>query len=228
MEPPSDTTHDLETRSTGLRVTFFVSHTNLLRLRVGGELVSESHLWGWTAGVPVLGIVGSEALGATLGSLADVPFLAVQTGEGRSSARPVHDDPADTAAAIRAFAATAISGADGQRSRTPPEVFEVSIQDADEAGPALAAAGWVRTSKTEFQIGPAAWRDLSDAWWAANGAVWEPSAFVFDGFDPTSEDTALSWPEDRLNASRAWLEAWATDESPEWITPDVVQVGLPA
>ena len=98
----------------------FVSHTNLLRLRVGGELVSESHLWAWTAGVPVLGIVGSEALGATLGSLADVPFLAVQTGEGRSSARPVHDDPADTAAAIRAFAATAISGADGQRSRTPP------------------------------------------------------------------------------------------------------------
>jgi D-aminopeptidase len=78
--------------------TFF-SHTILpgLRLRVGDELLSESHWWAWTGDVPVLGIVGSAGLGAGLGSLSEVPFLAVQAGDDRSSAHPVFADPGETA-----------------------------------------------------------------------------------------------------------------------------------
>jgi len=53
-------------------VSRFLSHTYLprLRLRVDDELVSESHGRAWAAGVPLLGIVGNDGLGRTLGSLA--------------------------------------------------------------------------------------------------------------------------------------------------------------
>jgi len=212
----------------------FLSHTSGVgvRWRANGELLSESHLWAWDTGVPVIGIVGSSGLGATLGSLADVPFLAVQTSQDRASAKPVHQDPVQTAGAIRRFAKAVVSEARDQASRTPDRVvLEASIRNADDAAPALEGAGWTRRSRTEFRVGPAPWKDLAGAFEAAGEAAWEPYAFSVDGFDPRSEATSMSVPSHRLSASRAWLESWAHEETAEWITPEVAArwdgVGIP-
>ena len=96
----------------------FLSHTILpgLRLRLDGELMSESHWWAWTGNVPVLGIVGSAELGATRGTLGDVPFLAVQRSRDRAHAEPVYDSAQDTASAIEDFAAAAMRDAASPRS----------------------------------------------------------------------------------------------------------------
>lgn len=205
----------------------FHSHTILpgLRLRVGQELLTESHLWAWTGDVPVLGIVGSEGLGAGLGSLSDVPFLAVQTGDGRGSARPVFAAPDQTAEAIRSFAKAAFAAGGGQRSRAPRGVMlEASVQNADDAAEAMAAAGWSRTSRTEFRIEAGAWREdgepIDAAISAAAGATWQPYAWSFEGVDPTTRESGLAFPKARRTATEAWLTAWTNDRTIEWITPE--------
>jgi D-aminopeptidase len=200
----------------------FHSHTMLpgLRLRVGHELLSESHCWAWTGDVPVLGIVGSAGLGQTLGSLSDVPFLAVQASDGRASARPVYANPDQTAEAIQAFAKAAVIGGGGQRSRSPRDVvLEASVQNADDAADAMTAAGWSRTSRTAFRIEAGAWREegepINEAISAAADAAWTPYGDTFDGVDPTSEETGLAFP--RRAETEAWLIAWTNDRTVEWI-----------
>jgi D-amino peptidase len=207
----------------------FLSHTLSpgLRLRLEGELLSESHWWAFTGQVPLLGIVGSEALGAERGSLGDVPFLAVQRSHDRTTAEPVFATPRATADAIRSFAEQAIRNADQRRSRTPagPVRLEASLPNADVAASGLAEAGWLRTSTTEFAIEAPAWRGdpetIDDAIWAASAAVWPPYAFWFDDLDASSEESALGFPADRLEQSDAMLRAWAADQPPEWFDPEM-------
>lgn len=205
----------------------FSSHTILpgLRLRVGEELLSESHWWAWTGDVPVLGIVGSAGLGAGLGSLSDVPFLAVQTGEGRASARPVFASPDLTAEAIRSFARMTVRQGTAQRSRAPRGVIlEASVQNGDDAAAAMVAAGWSRTSRTEFRIEAGAWRQdgepISEGISAAIEASWQPYAYSFEGVDPTSRDSGLAFPAVRRAETEAFLAAWTNDRTVGWITPE--------
>jgi D-aminopeptidase len=205
----------------------FSSHTILpgLRLRVGDELLSESHWWAWTGDVPVLGIVGSKALGEGLGSLSDVPFLAVQTSDSRTSGRPVFSSPGQTADAIQAFAKAAMQAAGRQRARGPRDfVLEASIQSGDAAAAALAEAGWSRTSPTEFEIAADAWRGdgepIDAAIDAALGPAWEPYAYSFEGLDPTSRETGLGFPAARRVETDAFLTSWTSDPTVEWITPE--------
>ena len=84
----------------------FLSHTYMpgLRLRVAGELISESHCRAWAAEVPLLGIVGNDRHRETLGSLEETPYLVVQTSAGRAAMSPVFPDPQDGLDAIRSFA----------------------------------------------------------------------------------------------------------------------------
>src|SRR6476660_5762983 len=86
----------------------FLSHTYVpgLRLRVGGELISESHGRAWAADVPLLGIVGNDLHRQTLGSLEGAPYLVVQESAGREAMRPVFADSQDGLDAIRSFART--------------------------------------------------------------------------------------------------------------------------
>lgn len=205
----------------------FASHTILpgLRLRVDGELLSESHEWAWTGDVPVLGIVGSAALGAGLGSLSEVPFLAVQDSDDRASARPTLGSPAQTAEAIQAFATSAVKRGGRQRSQSPRDVvLEASVQNGDDASAAMLAAGWTRTSRTEFRIEADAWRvagePIDAALGAAAEAAWQPYAWSLDGMDPSSRESGLAFPPARRAATDAWLSAWANDRTVEWITPD--------
>lgn len=206
----------------------FHSHTILpgLRLRVGQELLSESHWWAWTGDVPVLGIVGSEGLGAGLGSLCEVPFLAVQTGDGRGSARPVFASPGQTAEAIRSFAKAAFADGRGQKSQAPRGgiILEASVQNADDAAGVMTAAGWRRTSRTELSIEAGAWREDGEPMDAAISAAlevtWQPYAWSFEGVDPTSRESGLAFPTARRAATEALLAAWTNDRTIEWITPE--------
>ena len=90
----------------------FISHTYVpgLRLRVDGELISESHGRAWAAGVPMLGIVGNDSHRDTLGSLSDVPFLVVQRSRGRGAMEPVFADAEEGLSAVRDFAAERLRG----------------------------------------------------------------------------------------------------------------------
>ena len=208
----------------------FLSHTTTpgLRLRVGDELLSESHLWAWAAAIPVLGMVGSLDLGETRGSLDDVPFLAVQRSVDRAHARPVFSDPARTSAEIRAFAAAA--GRDATRRRDPspsgPVRLVASLQNGREAATDMTAAGWTRLDHTTYAIERASWRSddaaIVQAIDAAGDAAWVPYAAWFDGLDPTSEETAMAAPAERRAWWDAMAHAWAADDPPEWFDPDAV------
>jgi D-amino peptidase len=204
----------------------FSSHTILpgLRLRLDGELLSESHWWALNGAVPVLGIVGSAALGSTLGSLADVPFLTVQGGESRARPLPLFASEAASAAAIEAFARSSMERATAQRPLTPRAfVLEASIQNGDDAAPALLAAGWTRTSGTEFSLGAVAWHDdpVGQAIDAAIEAAWSPYASLFRDLDPRDEASALAYPRSAFAADNAVLRAWHEDRTPEWFTPEL-------
>lgn len=209
----------------------FLSHTILpgMRLRHEGELLSESHWWAWTGDVAVIGIVGSEALGADLrsdgGSLADVPFLAVQRSLDRATAQPLFASPSETAEAIRSFARSAIRSGRSRRSLTPkgPVRLEASIQNGVAAAPALAAAGWVQTSDTEFAIESTGWRDpderIDSAIYDLSDAAMEVYRSWVEGLDPTSEETATAFPNrDRFDRE---FRAWAAEPTPEWFTPEI-------
>jgi hypothetical protein len=205
----------------------FMSHTIIpgLRLRLAGELLSESHWWAWTGAVPVLGIVGSNGLGSELGSLGEVPFLAVQRSSGRDHAEPILGTPAQTAEAIEAFAARAAADAPTGPSATPagPIRLEASLGVGDAMPAVMRDAGWSRTSRTEFVIEADAWRTdderVDDAIQAAIEAGWPPYAFVFDGLDPTSRETALAFPPERLARSDAMVRGWAAERTPLWFDP---------
>jgi D-aminopeptidase len=205
----------------------FLSHTILpgLRLRLDGELLSESHWWAWTGNVPVLGIVGSAELGATRGTLGDVPFLAVQRSRDRRHVEPIFGSTQETASQIEAFATAAVRDASARRISTPagPIRLEASIQNGDDAAAAMAEAGWTRTGRTSYATEAPSWRGdgepINTALLAAIATTWVPYSFLFDGLDATSEETALAYPADQAAHDEAWLQSWAADATPEWFEP---------
>ena len=91
-------------------VPAYISHTYVprLRLRVNGELISESHGRIWAAGVPLLGIIGNDAHQRTLGSLGEVPFLVVQRATPWWRWILCLVDQGSAAEAIEAFSAQAL------------------------------------------------------------------------------------------------------------------------
>src|SRR5581483_3555611 len=98
-----ETWRDYDLRGHGIEATFqvgyhprggvegFLSHTYLpgLRLRVNGELISESHGRAWASGVPLLGIAGNDLHAQTIGSLSSTPYLVTQRSVGRSAMEPL-------------------------------------------------------------------------------------------------------------------------------------------
>jgi D-aminopeptidase len=202
-------------------VSAFVSHTYVpgLWLRADGELISESHGRAWAAGVPLLGIVGNDAHERTLGSLAGVPYLAVQRTSSATHVTPVFDVEG-AAEAITAFAANSLRQGGGIPSAPSDLLFEASLRAGDEETRTLAAAGWRQESETEYAIDLASWDDAREPLAAAMGAAiarWLPH---FTAFDLTSEAAAEAVrDEPMLLEARAGLDAWLDEPQPEWLTP---------
>jgi hypothetical protein len=180
----------------------FIPHTYIprLRIRVGDELISESHGRAWAAGVPLIGVVGNDTHAATLGSLADTPYLVVQRSQGRSAAAPVFDE-AVGADAIRSFAE--------QRLRAlgdvPPPV--VPTRTTFEARLPDRSLGVVDLES---------WAEAREPLAAAMNAALEPFVPLFSGLDLTTEERAAAQPPEQLAAIEQAFVDWLTVDEPEW------------
>ena len=180
----------------------FLSHTYLpgLRLRVGSELISESHGRAWAAEVPLLGIVGNDLHQQTLGSLERTPYLVVQESIGRDAMRPVFANPQDGLDAIRSFA-------------------QATVRDGASA-PAIAApagASWARVGDVEFAVELDTWRDSRGPLAAAMNAALAP--FIphwLSGF--ASADEADAADQERVGQLVTIFDAWAAESHPQWYT----------
>jgi D-aminopeptidase len=227
-----ETWRDFDLRSHGVDATFqvgyharggvegFLSHTYVpgLRLRAGGELISESHGRAWASGVPLLGITGNDLHAQTLGSLSETPFLVVQRSHGRSAMQPVWDAE-DGLAAIREFAERCIRDAAAAPRVEPPAdvTFEASMPNGREVADQMIAAGWSRSGDVEFQAGIETWGDSRDLLATAMSAALVPfMPYWLGGFDSAGDAAAAD--QERVAQLRLIFDAWAEESHPEWYT----------
>lgn len=199
----------------------FLSHTYLpgLRLRVGGEMISESHGRAWASAVPLLGITGNDVHEQTLGSLSGTPFLVTQETVSRAEMRPVWDEPEEGFAAIRAFAERCARDAGGALRPRPPNdtTFEASLPNGADVAGELEAAGWTRTGEVEFEAQIASWAVTRPLLAAAMDAALAPFLPYWPGSFDSAEEAASADPE-RVAAIRLIFDAWAEESHPEWYT----------
>jgi D-amino peptidase len=191
----------------------FISHTYVpgLRLRVDGELIGESHGRAWAAGVPLLGITGNEVHERRLGSLAGVPYLAVQRTTSTVDAAPAF---ADAAEAIADFAARSLRSR-GAIAEPPTDfLFEASFPAGVEP------EGWERTSETEWAVELATWTDARAPLAAAMAAAIAPWLPYFTTHDLTSRESLEAiYDEPVLVEGRARFDEWLGAPQAEWLTP---------
>jgi D-amino peptidase len=199
----------------------FLSHTYLpgLRLRVSGELISESHGRAWAAELPLLGIVGNDLHQQTLGSLERTPYLVVQESVGRDAMRPVFADPQDGLDAIRSFAyACARDGESAPAIAAPAGVtFEASMPNGGEVVEDMAGAGWARVGEVEFAVELDTWRDSRGPLAAAMNAALAPfMPYWLSGFASADEVDAAD--QERVGHLVTIFDAWAAESHPQWYT----------
>jgi D-aminopeptidase len=210
----------------------FLSHTYLpgLRLRVDGELISESHGRAWASGVPLLGITGNDLHQQTIGSLSDTPYLVVQKSLGRSAMQPLWDVE-EGLDAIRAFTERCMRDA---ASAAPIHVpadgtFEASMPNGQEVVDQMEAVGWARTGDVTFAVHFKEWADTREPLAAAMSAALAPFVpYWLGGFD-SAEDAAAA-DQERVAQLRLIFDAWARRSEPQWweeraepLPPDVSQ-----
>ncbi len=196
----------------------FLSHTYVpgLRLRVDGELISESHGRAWASGVPLLGITGNDLHRQTIGSLSDTPYLVVQRSRGRSAMEPLWDVDAGLEA-IRQFAERCMRDAASAPPINAPRdgIFEASMPNGHEVVEQLEPAGWRRTGDVAFEVPFEQWADAREPLAAAMSAALVPfMPYWLGGFD-SAQDAAHADPE-RVGQLRLIFDAWARESQPEW------------
>jgi D-aminopeptidase len=196
----------------------FLSHTYLpgLRLRVDGELISESHGRAWASAVPLLGITGNDLHQQTIGSLSETPYLVVQRSLGRSAMQPLWSVE-EGLAAIRCFAERCMRDA----SSAPPvnvpidALFEASMPNGHEVVEQMTAAGWRRAGDVIFEAHLATWFDAREPLGAAMSAALQPFLpYWLGGFD--SAEQAAQADQERVAQLRLIFDAWAEESQPEW------------
>jgi D-amino peptidase len=203
-------------------VPAFFSHTHVpdLRLRVDGELVGENHTTAWSLGLPLLGIVGNDANGRTLGSLSGVPYLAVQrTRASWVEVEPVYPDQSASDAAIATFA-EAVARNGGVAVPAPRGVLlEASVPASEDGVRTLAEAGWEQRSSTEFAVQLGAWHESRALLWAAQNAGFERWLPYYRTFELDSADALERVHDDPLLVeARAAVDAWLRASHAEWLS----------
>jgi D-amino peptidase len=197
----------------------FLSHTIVpgLRLRVDGELVSESHCRAWASGVPLLGITGNDLHRETLGSLARTPFLVTQRSVGRSAMTPIWDDPEDGKTGIREFAERCARDAGSAPPVQQPVdcTFEASLPNGADVADQLIGAGWSCVGEVEFSARLHEWREARELVAAAmNAAVAPFLPYWLGSFD--SAEQAAAADQRRVEQLRRIFDAWAEESHPQW------------
>jgi D-aminopeptidase len=209
----------------------FLSHTYVpgLRLRVDGELISESHGRVWASGVPLLGIAGNDLQQETLGSLSQTPFLVTQKSIGRSGMRPIWDNPEDGRTALREFAERCLrDAASAPVLPEPNEVtFEASMPNASDVADQMLDAGWTRSGEVEFSARLRTWRDARALLAAAMEAALVPFLPYWPG-PFKSADEAAAADQQRVEQFRLIFDAWAAESQPQWyaVATDPMPAGV--
>jgi D-amino peptidase len=204
----------------------FISHTYVpgLRLRIGGELISESHGRAWAAGVPLIGIAGNDTHEQTLGSLAGVPFLTVQRSQGRRHAERAFPNEADSLDAVRRFAAACLREIDhAPRPAAPtPSLFEASMPNGDEQEDPMSAAGWQRRGDVEYAIELHEWSEARAPLAAAMTAAMAPLMSHWVGATSPEERSGLD--SDRVAGLTQVFDEWCSSSFPEWFTLPATEI----
>jgi D-aminopeptidase len=213
----------------------FMSHTYVpgARLRVDGELLSESHVDAWTFDAPLLGIAGNEDHQRLLGSLASTPFLVVQHSRGRGAADPVHATCEASETAVRTFSERCMRTVVESRRPAVPHnsTLELSLQNGAEHASLLGNSGWTQRSATEFALRFESWRDVTEPMkpmWDLGFKPYEP---LFDALDLTTAESLSSQDPERVRELAEVFTRWTNDETPDWYTPLEASTrweGLPA
>lgn len=201
-------------------VDAFISHTYIprLRLRVGGELISESHGRVWAGRVPLIGIIGNANHQWTLGSLSATPFLAVQESTGRTAARPVHGSEQASLQAIRDFARDALRDLDGAQRPVAPSgvLFEATLPGEESQASAMEAGGWRRRGPSDYYLELAEWAGAREPLDAAMGAAIAPFAALMTGLDMTSPQAWAAQDPERLAALETSFLEWCRYTEEPW------------
>ena len=205
----------------------FISHTYMpgLRLRVGGELISESHGRAWAARVPLIGIVGNDSHRQTLGSLAETPYLVVQRTIRNDAAEPVfaQEEGLDS---IRSFASQAVS----QVANAPMPMIpsDVRFRPACPMVPSRTRRWWRLAGSSDVEYGAhlAQWSDARPFLAAAMTAAVAPLLPHFDGATSAQEAAALDPA--RVATFSELIGRWCGKSYPQWYTSAGDELGLRA
>ncbi len=202
-------------------VAGFLSHTYVpgLRLRVDGELISESHVRAWAAEVPLLGIVGNDLHQQTLGSLERTPYLVVQESLGHAAMRPVFEDPRAGLAAIQSFAEECARGAAAAPSVSGPRdvTFEASLPNGRDTTGVMEEAGWERVGDVEFAAELETWRESRALLATAMNAALAPFLpYWVTGFASAAEAETVD--QNRVEQLVTIFDGWAAASEPQWYT----------
>ena len=200
-------------------------------MAVDGEPVTESHAiaGAWSLGgppVPVLGIVGDDALGPELtGALRGTPFLAVKRSTSRRETAPVHVDPEVSLEAVRDFARECARRWRERAAPRLPDSFTVEIS----LDPAAAdrVAGTPGLAPLE-RVSPAVLRLRATDWTTEAGPVVGAGvrAAVADlladlaELDLSSEEAAGRQAPERLERVRRAFDAFAAADYAAWRTDE--------
>jgi D-aminopeptidase len=205
----------------------FISHTYVggLRLRVNGEYISESHGRCWGSNVPLLGIIGNDTHGRSLGSLDGAPYLVVQHTQDRGTARPAHPDADASYAAIRDFAKAAVENIGETPRFAPPTdvLFEASMPLGMSDADVMEEAGWGQRTTTEFEVKLATWRDARRPLAAAMAATATPYRKYFSSGEIRTFDLFQNSDDKTLAEATGAFAGWIAEAQAEWISGEPVR-----
>jgi len=197
----------------------FMSHTMVPGLKVAadGALLTESHIWAWLDGIPLLGVAGDAALGKQLdGFLAGTPFLAVKRAISRGEAEPERAERTASFDAITDFARTV--SRDPLKPIPLPEEFTFSVAlDPELAGLVDGVHGLSRSAPGVLSKVAADFaRDAYPALQAAMGASLTPFFEAQEGLDLGSEAALRMQDPAALARCRNFMDDWAAANETAW------------
>jgi len=187
----------------------FVPHTMLpgMAVAIDGAPLTESHIFAYRAGLPLLGIVGDDTLATQIdGPLAGTPYLAVKRSLGRGTATPAFDTPQATSDAIEAFARRRAMEWKERRAPVLPASFTFAAS--------LSATAIERVDdRTGLErTGPHSVRCQAESWW--NGA--EPALQAIMGATWQDLPSLTGEGPDHIDALGSFITSWIERDETVW------------
>lgn len=199
----------------------FMSHTHVpeFRLKVNDSLITENHNLAWSAGVPVLGITGDQALEHQLdGVIAGTPFLPVKQSTSRTKTNPLYPDREEGSAAIRDFAQECLRQSG---ERMVPQIPQNSLAEISMkrrlTGGVAGQSGLQRKSRSVLALRGSDWpREIRPGVGRAAQAASQPLDAILAKLDLSSEESLHRQDPTTLKLLRDLIDDWMHTNHEEW------------